>query len=169
VVAADEAGGIGQNGELPWKLPTDTAFFKRITSECDQPERQNVVIMGRKTWDTIPPRFRPLSNRLNVVVTRQVGYVAKDALVASSLPDALAQVNQRNDVATIFVIGGGEIYRLGAEHAACRRVYLTRVEGRFECDAFFPQLGDEFSLVEESARHEENGVGYVFQTWERLP
>lgn len=167
VVAADEAGGIGNRGELPWKLPKDVAFFQRITSECDQAGRQNVVIMGRKTWDTIPLRFRPLARRLNVVLTRQRAYHAEKALVAQDLDEALGLVRGRDDVARVFVIGGGEIYRLGAEHAACRRVYLTRVEGTFDCDAFFPQLGSEFTLIEASERHEENGVGYVFQTWER--
>jgi dihydrofolate reductase len=167
VVAADEAGGIGNKGELPWKLPRDVAFFQRITSECEQPGCQNVVIMGRKTWDTIPTRFRPLSRRLNVVLTRQQAYQAEEALVLSDLDKALEAVAAREDVARVFVIGGGEIYRLGALHPRCRRVYLTRVEGRFDCDARFPQLGPEFSLTDASERHEENGVGYVFQTWER--
>ncbi len=167
VVAADEGGAIGNGGELPWKLPGDTAFFKRITSQA-APGKVNAVIMGRKTWDTIPPRFRPLAARVNAVVTRRADLPAPaGVLVVDSIDAALAALGARSDLDRAFVIGGGEIYRLAVAMPECRRVYLTRVEGRRQADAHFPTLGPEFRLVEESPRHEENGTGYRFQTWER--
>ncbi len=167
VVAADEAGGIGKGGELPWKLPGDTAFFKHITSDTSDPAKRNAVVMGRKTWDTIPPRFRPLDRRLNVVVTRQAGLpVPAGVIVAASLADAVARLAAAPGLERAFVIGGGEIYRSAIQMPECHRVYLTRVEGRHPADAFFPALGERFRLIEQSDRREENGKGYVFQTWE---
>lgn len=168
VVAADELGGIGKAGELPWNLPRDLAFFKRTTTEVRRPGLRNAVVMGRKTWETIPLRFRPLAGRLNVVVTRNPSYsVPEGVLCAASLAEAEQRLAAQGDVERTFVIGGGEIFAIALREAACTRVYLTRVERRFECDAFFPELGDDWALVAASERFEENGVGFVFQTWER--
>ena len=168
VVAADEAGGIGKGSELPWRLPGDTKFLKRITTETSEPNLRNAVIMGRKTFDTIPPRFRPLKKRLNVVVTRNAAYEVPDgAVCAGSIEEALSHIAQDASVARAFVLGGGEIYKLAIAMRACRHIYVTRVEGTFDCDAFFPDVPDGFELVEASERHEENGIGYVFQTYTR--
>jgi dihydrofolate reductase/thymidylate synthase len=169
VVAADELGGIGNQGEIPWRLPGDVAFHNRNTSETISPHRRNAVVMGRKTWETIPVRFRPLKRRLNAVITRQRGYsVPGGVICATSLERAIEEVAAHGDaIERIFVLGGGEIYRLAAASPACRTVHLTRVEGHFHCDAHFPALGDDYQLVDQSERHEEGGVGYVFQRWQR--
>lgn len=167
VVAADEAGGIGLLGELPWTLPGDMRFFKELTSQAPG-GRRNAVIMGRKTWDSIPVRFRPLKGRINVVVTRNAQLdVSAGALRAASIGEALTQLDGVPELGRTFVIGGGEIYRLAVGMPECARVYLTRVEGRFECDAFFPDVSDAYRRVAASQRHEENGVGYVFETYDR--
>jgi dihydrofolate reductase len=166
VVAADEGGGIGKEGRLSWKLPGDTAFLKRITSETKDPAKRNAVVMGRKTWETIPPRWRPLPGRLNIVVSRRVDYDVPQAVLVGALQAAVAAAD-RPDIERIFVLGGGEIYRAALAMPECRRVYLTRVEGRRDADAFFPALDASWRLVQESQRQEENGVGYIFQTWER--
>ena len=166
VVAADEKGGIGKGPDLPWKLPGDTKFLKRITTETSARNLRNAVIMGRKTFETIPPRFRPLKGRLNVVVTRNRSYEAPDGvLVVTGIDEALTRIGQDASVERVFVLGGGEIYALALGMGACRRVYLTRVEGDFGCDAFFPSLPAGFELEAESERHEENGIGYVFKTF----
>lgn len=168
VVAADSDDGIGRESELPWHLPGDLAFLKRVTTAVSEPNLRNAVVMGRKTFETIPPRFRPLNKRLNVVVTRNLAYDVPDGAVrASSVEEALARVAADASVERTFVLGGGEIYRVAIELPSCRRVLLTRVEGSFGCDTFFPEIPPAFELVLESPRHEENGVGYTFQTWER--
>lgn len=168
VVAADENNGIGKGDELPWRLPGDTKFLKRITTETSAENLRNAVIMGRKTFETIPPRFRPLKKRLNAVVTRNAEYEAPDGvIVATSLDEALERIGEDASVERTFVLGGGEIYKLAIVREACRRVYLTRVEGTHDCDAFFPEIPDAFELVDASERHEENGIGYVFQTFAR--
>jgi dihydrofolate reductase/thymidylate synthase len=171
VAACDAERGIGRVGELPWKLPGDTAFFKRITTETTSNDVENAVIMGRKTWESIPLRFRPLEERLNVVISHKRDYEVPEGVIrAANIADALQRIAKLGDgIERIFVIGGGEIYHLGISMAECRRLYLTRVEGEYGCDAFFPSFEKGFVLVEESDRHEENGIGYVFQTWERRP
>ncbi len=168
VVAADQQGGIGRGSELPWHLPHDTKFLKRITTETSAPNLRNAVIMGRKTFETIPRRFRPLKKRLNVVLTRNAAYEVPDGAVpVGSLDEAVAHICEDASVQRAFVLGGGEIYQLAIDMPACRRIYLTRVEGDFDCDAFFPAVPKSFTRVDASDRHEENGIGYVFETYER--
>jgi len=168
VVAADAAGGIGRSGELVWKLPGDTRFFKEITSRASEGKR-NAVVMGRKTWGSIPQRYQPLAGRLNVVLTRQSELLLPHGVLrAAGIEEALEQLQQQSDLERVFVIGGGEIYRLAVQMPACQRIYLTRVEGRFDCDAFFPDLDDGYRRVEVSERQEENGIGYVFEIHARV-
>lgn len=169
VAAADEGNGLGHKGDIPWHLPGDLKFLKRLTSDTQDAGKQNAVVMGRITWETIPARFQPLPNRLNGVITRNRQYSVPDnVLMAHSLEQMLAQLKEREDVETVFVLGGGQIYRQAVEMAECRRIYLTRVHQRYECDAFFPAVdASVYHLAEASKRHEHKGVGYVFQTWER--
>lgn len=170
VVAADEDGGIGKAGDLPWKLPGDMAFFKRLTSETEDPSRQNAVIMGRKTWDSIPLRFRPLRHRINAVLSRSTTLsLPENVLLAEGLEDALAKVAaHRVPIESVFVIGGGQIYQDALNHEACEIVHLTRVEGRFDCDTFLPPLGERFVRESSSPRQEDHKMSYVFETWKRL-
>ena len=113
IVACTSQGGIGKGGELPWRIPGDMAYFKRVTAESTAPDRLNAVIMGRKTWESIPVKFRPLPGRLNVVLSRNPAALnlPADVLGAESLPDALAAVDNRADIEQCFIIGGAEIYK----------------------------------------------------------
>ena len=168
VVAADAENGIGKRGEIPWHLPGDLRFLKRITSETRDPARRNAVLMGRVTWETIPAKWQPLPGRLNAVVTRQPGYVVPEGvIVAAGIEEAIHAIAAHDDVERLFCLGGGEIYRQVIAMPRCRVVHLTRVEGGHGCDAFFPSIPDAYRLAHASERHEENGTGYVFQRWER--
>ena len=164
VVAADRAGGIGKANDLPWpKLPADLRHFRDITTRT-APGRRNAVIMGRKTWDSVPPKYRPLSDRLNVVVSR--GHLALPAgvLLAHSLDDALAQAAAAPDVYRLFVVGGGEIYRQAFAHPACRDIYLTRIDAELDCDTFI-HLPAHFACAEVLGTHEEAGLRYTIERW----
>jgi len=159
VVAADEARGIGKDGGLPWKLPGDMAFFRRLTTG----EGDNAVVMGRKTWDSIPSRFRPLKRRRNIVLTRDgTRRFGDDVITATDLEGAVAAAH---GCARSFVIGGAEIYRLALAHPQCGVVHLTEVEGRFGCDTFLPPLPETFACVERGERQVEGDVGYRFTRW----
>ncbi|HEY6880571.1 MAG TPA: dihydrofolate reductase [Polyangiales bacterium] len=164
VVAADEDFGIGKDGGLPWKLPGEMAHFKRVTTNAPEGQ-QNAVLMGRKTFESIAPKFRPLRGRLNVVLSRAPGFTVDDALAAPSLPGALALLADRSDVARIFVIGGGELYRQALAHPACEEVVFTRVHGHFDCDTKLPDFRAQFSLAAQDGPHEENGTRYTFERW----
>ncbi len=169
VVAADAAGGIGKAGDLPWpRLKDDLRFLRVITSEAAAGKR-TAVIMGRKTWDSVPRRFRPLPGRFNVVVSRTTPDLGADdhhATVAHSLDDALDRACGQADVDRLFVIGGGEIYRQAFAHPRCRDVYLTRIDATYDCDAFIGGL-DDYDLAETLARHHDAGLDFRIERWRR--
>jgi dihydrofolate reductase len=164
VVAADAAGGIGKNNDLPWpRLREDLRFLRRIT--CDAPEgRRNAVIMGRKTWESVPSKMQPLPGRLNVVISRQELALPEGVLVAPSLDAALAAAHE---AAGLFVIGGAQIFTQAFDHPGCRSVYLTRIAATFDCDAFLPPLEPRFVLAEVLARHREHDIDFEIQRWVR--
>jgi dihydrofolate reductase len=166
VVAADEDNGIGLAGTLPWRLPAEMAFFKRLTTQAP-PGRRNAVIMGRKTFESIPPRFRPLSDRFNVVVSRDASYRPQGAFVVSSLPEAISELAKLETVGQLFCGGGGQLYAAALEDARCSRVFLTRVHAKFGCDTRLADFGSAFGRVSADGPHTENGVSYTFEVWER--
>lgn len=143
-------GVIGKDGGLPWHLPEDMAHFRRMTSG-------HPVVMGRKTWDSLPAKFRPLPGRLNIVVTRRSDWSAGGALRAGSLPEAVALCPADADV---WVIGGGEIYReaLPLAHDA----EVTEIEADFDGDAHAPQLGSQWI---ETARQRHMAAGGLAFSW----
>ena len=147
---------IGKNGVMPWHLPEDLAHFKRVTLN-------HPVIMGRKTWDSIPPKFRPLPGRTNIVVTRQADWHEKGAQCSSSLREALQQCENSNQV---WVIGGAQIYAQALPLAD--EVVITEIDTEVDGDAFAPALGAEWREVAREAMVGANGLAHQFVTWERL-
>lgn len=165
VVASDRGGGIGKDGDLPWRLKGDMAYFKALTSAAGNGQR-NAVVMGRKTWESIPERFRPLRKRLNVVISRQTDYALPAGVVLThSFADALEAARQA-DVDRVFVIGGGAVYAEALQHPDCERVYLTRIAERFDCDTFLPPL-EAFDLEAVTQESEDGGVHFDFATYTR--
>lgn len=171
VVAADAKLGIGKGGTLPWKLPGDMAYFKRVTSTTSDPAKRNAVVMGRKTWDSIPAKFRPLPNRLNIVISRQspeaLG-LPDSVLHAGDLSEALSKADA-DSIETVFVIGGGEIFAAAMRHAACRLLYLTDIQADFDCDTFLPDFQQDFVPAPgtEKVRETDNGIEYEFKVFAR--
>ncbi|KAI5965016.1 DFR1 [Candida theae] len=129
VAALKPLYGIGNQGGLPWRLRKEMAYFKRVTTRTVDPSLRNAVIMGRKTWDSIPPKFRPLPNRLNVVLSRSFENEAVDdnILHARSVSDSLQLLKERN-IERIYVIGGAEIYNEFIKSGLVDNVLLTEVE-----------------------------------------
>jgi dihydrofolate reductase / thymidylate synthase len=180
VAATHRTRGIGKVGELPWpSLPEDMAQFRRVTSHVNDPARRNAVIMGRKTWESIPARFRPLRNRINVILSRSTSadqHVEDDASVgevvfASSLQDALERMSSpKMQVEDIFVIGGGSVYLEALQSPLCVRVLYTEVMSEFEgMDTFFPMIdASQFCLTKRAASISENGIEYRFTEYHRI-
>ncbi len=165
VVACDLKGGIGKNNAIPWRLPGDLKHFKNLTSSSTQAGLYNAVIMGRKTWESIPAQFRPLPDRYNVILTRNAAYQAPQGVfVRNSLDDALAWLEQ-GPVDQVFIIGGSEIYNQAIQHERVGLLYLTEVRQQFDCDTFFPDYKGFFQLVSSSEIQSENGIDYCFKVY----
>ena len=157
IAAVARHRAIGRGGELLWHESEDQKHFRRVTLGCP-------VIMGRKTWDSLPARFRPLPGRRNIVVTRQPAWQAEGAERAGSLDEALALAG---DAAKLFVIGGAELYALALPRAD--ELELTEIDAEFEADAFFPEWPRErFRLTSSEPRRSADGTGYCFNHYERL-
>jgi dihydrofolate reductase/thymidylate synthase len=168
VVAVAPDGGIGINNELPWKLPGDMKYFKHITSCTCNPSKVNAVIMGRHTWDSIPAKFRPLADRVNVVLSRNPDAAFENASTASSLQGALSMLDapEFEHVESIFVIGGSSVYTEALSMPSCSELHITRVQTPFDCDTFFPGFDQSaFCLHKTSTLMTENDVGYKFEVW----
>ena len=148
-------GVIGANNTLPWHLPEDLAHFKRHTLGCP-------VIMGRKTWDSLPPKFRPLPGRLNVVVTRQSEWQAHGAQAAASLQDALAHCADAPDA---WVIGGAQIYAQALPLA--HSVVVTEIDLQVQGDAFAPELGSAWREASRQSHVSATGLAYSFVHYQR--
>jgi dihydrofolate reductase len=166
IVAVDRAGGIGRDGGMPWHLPADLKYFARMTkavAEGNDAAVENTVIMGRRTWDSIPDRFRPLAQRRNIVVSRQAGFHADGAESALSLDHALAMADPRS---SCFVIGGAMIYQLALAHPDCAGLLVTEIDADFECTVRFPSL-DAFERVMRGEVQHDNDLEFRFCRWQR--
>ena len=150
IYARARNGTIGKAGQMPWHLPEDLAHFKRVT--LGQP-----VIMGRKTWDSLPERFRPLPGRLNIVVTRQLSWQAQGALRANAIDDAMRLCGDAPDA---WIMGGADIYRQAEPLASSALV--TEIDADFEGDAFAPTLGSGWLEMHRESHTSNSGLGFSF-------
>ena len=156
IFACADNGVIGRDNTLPWHLPEDLAHFRQLTMGCP-------VLMGRKTWDSLPPRFRPLPGRLNLVLTRQSAWQAEGATRVASVEEALAHCPAGQD---LWVIGGAEVYAMALPLA--QRLEITEVHVHAEGDAMAPpvdpQQWPEVARINHTAA---NGTDYSFVTRQR--
>lgn len=156
VAAVARNGVIGRAGAIPWRIPEDAARFKELTTG-------HGVVMGRKTWDSLPERFRPLPGRRNVVVTRRPGWRAEGAERAGSLEDALALL--RGDE-RVFVIGGAELYE--AALPVVDELLLTEIDADVDGDVVFPAWDRQaFDEVARESRVGDDGVAFAFVAYRR--
>ena len=142
---------IGRDNQLIWNTPQDMAHFKALTAG-------HTVIMGRKTWESLPPRFRPLPGRRNIVISRQADYAAPGAEVADSLENALKLAAS---AALVFIIGGEQIYTQSM--ALADRLEITEVDLEPEGDAWFPEI----AAVNWKKTAKTEGSGYAFVTYQK--
>ncbi|MFC1615968.1 dihydrofolate reductase [Patescibacteria group bacterium] len=159
-VAVDENFGIGKDGKLPWRIHKEIQFFKELTTQTEDPHKQNMVIMGRKTWESIPHKFRPLPNRKNVVLTRKKDLVLKGAEVVNSLDQAFDCADEK--IEKIYIIGGSEIFRQALEHDHLTGLYVTEIENCYECDTFLPKIPQEYSQKKLIGEDCEDGIDFKY-------
>jgi len=155
IAAAGENNELGKNNELVWHLPDDFKRFKNLTSG-------HYIIMGRKTFESFP---KPLPHRTHVVITRDTTYKKEGIVVVHSLDEALIKASRDEQP---FIIGGGEIYKLGLEISD--KIELTRVHGTFDADTFFPKIPqEEWELAHEvfHEKDEKHNFAFTYETWIR--
>jgi dihydrofolate reductase len=148
-------GVIGRDGSMPWHLPEDLAHFRRLTHGCP-------VIMGRKTWDSLPPRFRPLPGRTNIVITRQGEWQAEGAQRAASLEEALRLAGPAPEV---WVMGGAQIYAQAEPLAS--RAEVTEIAQDVEGDAFAPTLGPGWMEAAREDHVSSSGLKFSFVSYQK--
>ncbi|KAI1027265.1 hypothetical protein LB504_007712 [Fusarium proliferatum] len=201
-IAATRNMGIGLHGTMPWQgLRKEMKYFARVTTRVPPQRPQesrtdstkapsssiNAVIMGRKTWDSIPTKFRPLKDRLNIVISRSAPSKLPETVEPSepvrvqSLELALQYARTHSDVGRIFVIGGAQIYDAALKLPEARRILLTSIERDYDCDTFFPvdlkdgswerksreELQEWTGEEIQEGGQEEAGTKYEFQMWEK--
>ena len=175
IVAVCHNNGIGFEGRLPWRLKNEMSFFRRITiSAIDG--KQNAVIMGRKTSLSIPPKFRPLPNRVNVVLSQTLTEVPEGAHhLFSSLSQSIEELSKEESIDKLFVIGGQRLYKEAIDSKQLKYIYLTRIDADFQCDAFFPEVDTKLfvDITEEDQSipkgiREENAIKYQFFLYKRF-
>ena len=158
VVALGKSRIIGKDNALLWHIPDDLKRFKALTFG-------HPVIMGRKTWESLPERFRPLPGRTNIVVTRQGDYDAAGAVAVHSLDEARAAAARAEGAADVFIIGGAQLYSEALPFAD--RLYLTLIDDTKEGDAYFPEYENEFTKKASEESYEWQGLRYRWLDLER--
>lgn len=134
IVAMDRNRGIGRDNDLMWHLPNDMRFFKETTEN-------QIVVMGRKNYDSIPEKYRPLPNRENVILTKNTSFEASNCSVFHSL-DAALRAYQSDKNRKFFIIGGGQIYKLALEAKILEEMFITHIDGNYDADTFFPDFNE---------------------------
>lgn len=142
IAAVAENGVIGNNNKLVWNLPDDMKYFMDST-------KGHYIIMGRKNYESLPPKFKPLPNRTNIVITRQHDLKLENTHVVNSLDEAISFCEKENQE-KIFVIGGGQIYN--QSFSISNTLYITEIYHKFEGDTFFPSF-DKNEWEEVSREH----------------
>jgi len=160
IVAAGQKNEIGLNNQLLWNLPRDMQYFREIT-------QGSVVISGRKNYESIPEKYRPLPGRINFVVTHNKDFKADGAYVFNDLITAIETAKTKN-VSACFIIGGGTIYKQALENNLVDKVLLTRIDNAFKADTFLEgfnkenwYLKSEYSFLADN----KNAYNMRFQTW----
>lgn len=172
VVAFDSNRGIGRSGTIPWSLPTDLKHFAELTTTA--PEGfQNIVIMGRKTWESIPERFRPLRNRINIVLTKQLSAPNESntpgVYFLNSLEQAFEYITAfkctQMKYHKVFVIGGSQLYQEAMSYASV--IHVTWIYGVYDCDTFFPVIPKEYTCTSDPTMKVENGISFCFMKFSK--
>ncbi len=161
IVAVGKNNVIGKDNKLIWHLPADMKFFKeKTTGHC--------IITGRKNYESIPEKFRPLPNRTNIIITRQKEYSAPGAIIVGSVEEALSLAKKIGDE-EIFIIGGAEIFRQTLH--LTDKIYLTKIDHEFNGDVFFPELAlEQWKETQKTAgiTDEKNSYKYDFIILEKI-
>lgn len=171
VAAMDLNRGIGKGGRLPWHLTADLKHFRDLTTKTDDDQKKNVVIMGRKTWESLPEKFRPLPDRINIVLTRNKEFKFPQTILSGGnfkdIFKILEAPSRHNKAGEIFIIGGEQIFSQAVQYPECQRIYATHLQKSFDCDTFFPDFKNDFKEISRSSMLKENSLEFFFAEYIR--
>jgi dihydrofolate reductase len=163
IVAVAKNNVFGKDNDMIWRLPNDMKFFKETTLN-------HHIVTGRKNYQSIPKKYRPLTNRINIVLTRQTDFKAEDCIVSNSLEGAISYAKNYNET-ELFIIGGGQIYKEALEKDLIDRMYITHVHQEFDGDTFFPEIDSKIWQKVAENEHpsdEKHPHAFTFTTYEKI-
>lgn len=163
IVAMDLERGIGKNNDLMWHLPSDMRFFKETTLN-------QIVVMGRKNFDSIPEKFRPLPNRENAILTRQANFTVENCLIFNSIREMILHYKNDRTSRIIYIIGGGQIYKEALELDIVDEMLITHVNHKFAADTFFPEIDTnkwKSEMLVEKEKDDKNAYPFVIKKYVR--
>ena len=166
IVAFCKNRGIGFKNTMPWHIRNDFVNFKKLTVG----NGNNAVIMGRKTWLSIPLKNRPLPKRENIVLSKNTAVnFNRSSHWTTFVPSLESAANycKQKKIDDVWLIGGESIYKESLNKNLVNEIYITKIDDDFECDTFFPDIPEDFALKEQSVVHTENNINYHFEMYER--
>jgi dihydrofolate reductase len=161
IVAVEKNNGIGKDGVMPWSFTKEIQHFHKVTTTLKDPAKQNAVVMGKTTWESLPKKFRPLKNRKNIVLTWE-NDPSIEAEQKHSIEEALNALKEDPNIENIFMIGGASIYKQSVETLDLDGIYITRIDKDYDCDTFFPEIPEKYSKITKLGQSEEDGVKFEF-------
>ena len=169
ILAVDDKNWLGKNWGLAWNLSSDMKYFKRITTRTKDKNKQNALIMWRKTWESIPKKFRPLPWRINCILSRKAKKnLNKDILWFNSLNNCIKKLRNNKNIENIFIIGWANLYNNSLKDSNLNKIYITKVKWDFNCDVFFNWIPDNFKLIKKSKKIEENSIKFNFLVYKKI-
>lgn len=169
ILAVDDKNWIWKSWDLAWSIKADMQYFKDTTSNTKNPNKRNAVIMWYKTWISIPEKSRPLSNRLNCILTRSLDWLNdnENELFFLDFDECFNFLSNNEDVESIFVIWWATIYNKLLDNKNLDKIYLTKIKWDFDCDVFFDWIPKDFTLISETPIQKEWNIEFSFQIYKK--
>lgn len=169
ILAVDEKNWLGKDNALAWNIPEDLRYFKDITTKTQDLAKLNAVIMWRKTWESIPAKFKPLSNRVNCILTKDIKRNDTNAKIDdfvmyfNSLWTCILSLEKRENIESIFVIWWASLYNELIKSDLVDTIYITKIKWDYNCDRFFDGIPSNFSI--QSYSEEKNDGKNIYSFW----
>ncbi len=173
ILAVDDKNWLWKNNELAWKLSSDMKYFKEITTKTQDLSKFNAVIMWKKTWKSIPSKFRPLNDRINCVLTRNIknddiwSKLDDFVLYFNSFEHCLSELESKENLENIFVIGWANLYNQILDNPMLDKIYITKIKWNYNCDVFFDWIPEWFIVESYTDWRIENNIEYSFWIYKR--
>jgi len=173
ILAVDEKNGLWIKWDLAWKISEDMKYFKETTTNTKDLAKLNAVVMWKVTWESIPSKFRPFSNRINCILSRSITQESINSkiddfvLYFNSIDSCIDELLQKDNLESIFVIGWANIYNQFLSYPKLDEIYLTQIKWDHNCDVFFDWVPKDFVLKSETEMFEENGIEFKYLVYKR--